>query len=41
MIGYVPEVAVLYDTLTPNEFLMLVGRLYQSLEENSIKRKGL
>jgi ABC-2 type transport system ATP-binding protein len=27
-IGYVPEMAELYDVLTPNEFLSLVGSLY-------------
>jgi ABC-2 type transport system ATP-binding protein len=28
IIGYVPELAELYDVLTPNEFLSLVGALY-------------
>jgi ABC-2 type transport system ATP-binding protein len=28
IIGYVPEMAELYDVLTPNEFLTLVGALY-------------
>jgi ABC-2 type transport system ATP-binding protein len=28
LIGYVPEIAELYDVLTPNEFLTLMGALY-------------
>jgi ABC-2 type transport system ATP-binding protein len=28
MIGYVPELAELYDVLTPNEFLEFIGSLY-------------
>ncbi len=28
LIGYVPEMAELYDVLTPNEFLSLMGALY-------------
>lgn len=28
LIGYVPELAELYDVLTPNEFLSLMGALY-------------
>jgi len=33
MIGYVPELAELYDVLTPFEFLKLMGSLY-NLDEN-------
>ena len=33
MIGYVPELAELYDVLTPLEFLKLMGSLY-NLDEN-------
>jgi len=33
MIGYVPELAELYDVLTPNEFLSLMGALYHLPEE--------
>ena len=33
IIGYVPEVAEMYDTLTPIEFLMLVGKLHKLPEE--------
>ena len=38
IIGYVPEVAELYDTLTPNEFLMLVGRLHQMPDSTIAER---
>ena len=37
-IGYVPEDAVLYETLTPVEYLRLVGQLYH-MTENSIDEK--
>ena len=37
-IGYVPESASLYETLTPVEYLQLVGQLYH-LPENSIAEK--
>lgn len=37
-IGYVPEDAVLYETLTPVEYLRLVGQLYH-ITENSIDEK--
>lgn len=41
MIGYVPEVAELYDLLTPNEYLHFVGALYnlpdQTITERSFK----
>jgi len=33
MIGYVPEMAELYDVLTPNEFLSLMGALYKMPQE--------
>lgn len=35
-IAYVPEVANLYETLTPNEYLKLRGRLFE-MEESSIQ----
>ena len=37
-IGYVPEAASLYETLTPIEYLQLVGQLHH-LPENSIAEK--
>jgi ABC-2 type transport system ATP-binding protein len=39
-IGYVPENAALYDTLTPMEYLQFVGQLYE-LDTNHIERKAL
>ena len=39
-IGYVPENAALYDTLTPMEYLQFVGQLY-SLDTSHIERKAL
>lgn len=33
LIGYVPELAELYDVLTPNEFLTLMGALYNMPQE--------
>ncbi|MTK51868.1 ABC transporter ATP-binding protein [Paludibacter sp.] len=33
LIGFVPELAELYDVLTPNEFLSLIGSLYNLHEE--------
>ncbi|HEY3430185.1 MAG TPA: ABC transporter ATP-binding protein [Cyclobacteriaceae bacterium] len=38
-IGYIPENAALYETLTPIEYLLFVGQLYQ-LSESSIKQKA-
>ena len=38
-IGYIPENAALYETLTPIEYLLFVGQLYQ-LPENSVKQKA-
>lgn len=37
-IGYIPENAALYETLTPMEYLLFVGQLYQ-LPEKSVKQK--
>src|SRR5687768_14448731 len=37
-IGYVPEVASLYEALTPREFLALKGRLFD-LDEAAIARR--
>ncbi|MDH7462863.1 ABC transporter ATP-binding protein [Chitinophagaceae bacterium 26-R-25] len=37
-IGYIPENAVLYEVLTPTEYLRFVGGLYQ-LDEATIDRK--
>lgn len=39
-IGYVPENAALYDTLTPMEYLQFVGQLYD-LGNDQIERKAL
>ncbi|MVM33222.1 ATP-binding cassette domain-containing protein [Spirosoma sp. HMF4905] len=39
-IGYVPENAALYDTLTPMEYLQFIGQLY-GLETGQIERKAL
>ena len=38
LIGFVPELAELYDALTPNEFLSLVGALYNMPEETVAER---
>ncbi len=40
MIGYVPELADLYDLLTPNEYLHFVGALYQ-LPDELIKERSV
>lgn len=39
-IGYVPENAALYDTLTPMEYLQFIGQLYD-LDATHIDRKAL
>ncbi len=39
-IGYVPENAALYDTLTPMEYLRFIGQLY-ALDTGHIERKAL
>ena len=39
IIGYIPELAELYDVLTPMEFLLLVGRLYD-LEDELIEERA-
>ncbi|ADB41333.1 ABC transporter ATP-binding protein [Spirosoma linguale] len=39
-IGYVPENAALYDTLTPMEYLQFIGQLYE-LDPTHIDRKAL
>ncbi|MCX6213068.1 ABC transporter ATP-binding protein [Spirosoma sp.] len=39
-IGYVPENAALYDTLTPMEYLQFIGQLY-ALDPAHIDRKAL
>src|SRR6476620_9008183 len=38
-IGYIPENAALYETLTPMEYLLFVGQLYQ-LPDASVKQKA-
>lgn len=38
-IGYIPENAALYETLTPIEYLLFVGQLYQ-LPEKSVLQKA-
>lgn len=40
MMGYVPELADLYDLLTPNEYLHFVGALYQ-LPDELIKERSV
>jgi ABC-2 type transport system ATP-binding protein len=40
LIGFVPELAELYDVLTPNEFLSLMGSLYNLPEEVVTERAG-
>jgi len=40
MIGLVPELAELYDVLTPNEFLNLMGALYNMPQELVTDRTG-
>ncbi len=39
LIGFVPELAELYDVLTPNEFLSLMGSLY-NLPEGVVKERA-
>lgn len=39
IIGYIPELAELYDVLTPMEFLLLVGRLHD-MEDGLIKERA-
>jgi ABC-2 type transport system ATP-binding protein len=38
-IGYVPENALLYEVLTPMEYLLFIGRLYK-MEDNVIERRA-
>ncbi|MBC7408518.1 MAG: ABC transporter ATP-binding protein [Arcicella sp.] len=38
-IGYVPENAILYEVLTPMEYLLFIGRLYQ-LEDAVIEKRA-
>lgn len=38
-IGYVPENAILYEVLTPMEYLLFIGRLYQ-LEDGVIEKRA-
>lgn len=40
LIGFVPEMAELYDVLTPNEFLSLMGSLYNLPDEVVAERAG-
>src|ERR1035437_2220202 len=40
LIGFVPEMAELYDVLTPNEFLSLMGSLYGLSQEVVAERAG-
>jgi ABC-2 type transport system ATP-binding protein len=39
LIGYVPESGALFETLTPREYLTLVGRLHQ-LEDSLIQQRA-
>lgn len=38
-IGYIPELAAMYDVLTPNEYLNFIGKLY-NLEASTIDKKS-
>lgn len=38
-IGYVPEVADIYDALTPKEYFIFIGRLY-GLEDSTIEERA-
>ena len=40
IIGYIPELADLYDVLTPMEFLLLVGRLHDMEDAQIEERAG-
>ena len=40
LIGYVPEIAELYDVLTPDEFLSLMGALYNLPAQTVADRAG-
>lgn len=37
-IGYVPETAALYDTLTPMEYLLFIGQIYGITRSEAVKR---
>lgn len=39
-IGYIPELASLYEVLTPKEYLSFIGKLYQ-MDDAVILRKGM
>lgn len=39
IIGYIPELAELYDVLSPMEFLLLIGRLYD-MEDQQIEDRA-
>jgi ABC-2 type transport system ATP-binding protein len=39
IIGYIPELAELYDVLSPMEFLLLIGRLYD-MEDQQIEERA-
>lgn len=39
IIGYIPELAELYDVLSPMEFLFLIGRLYD-MEDQQIEERA-
>ena len=41
MIGYVPEMAELYDVLTPREFLTMIGRLHNLSDAVTLERSLL
>ncbi len=38
-IGYIPELAAMYDVLTPNEYLNFIGKLYH-IEPSAIQKKA-
>jgi ABC-2 type transport system ATP-binding protein len=39
LIGYIPENAALYDTLTPLEYLHFIGQLYK-MDRHQVEKKG-
>jgi ABC-2 type transport system ATP-binding protein len=40
VIGYIPELASLYEVLTPTEYLRFVGKLYQ-LDDSQVAKKSM
>lgn len=40
IIGYIPEIAEIYDVLSPMEYLKLIGRLHD-MDDNEIEARGI